>query len=80
MGILSTRSSSRKHPDQMKADTNVAKHEIDLSTNGETQDQDEVDMEKLGMRQQTKVSRWIYLSKNRYKTFTNYTIRGDLDW
>ena len=69
MGILSTRSSSRKHPDQVKSDTNVANHEIDLSANGGTQDQDEADMAKLGMRQQTKVSRWMCLSKNRYKTF-----------
>jgi hypothetical protein len=62
MGILSTRSSSRKHPGQVKSDTSVANHEIDLSANGGTQDQDEADMAKLGMRQQTKVSRWMYLS------------------
>jgi hypothetical protein len=62
MGILSTRSSSRKHPGQVKSDASVANHEIDLSANGGTQDQDEADMAKLGMRQQTKVSRWMYLS------------------
>jgi hypothetical protein len=56
MGILSTRSSSRKFPDQAKSDASVANHEIDLSANGGTQDQDEADMAKLGMRQQTKVS------------------------
>jgi hypothetical protein len=57
MGILSTRSSSGKHPGQAKSDTNVANHEIDLSANGGTQDQDQTDMAKLGMRQQTKVSK-----------------------
>lgn len=79
MGILSTRSSSGKFPDQAKSDTSVANNEIDLSPDGGTQDQDEADMAKLGMRQQTKVSRWMYPSKNRYKHFTDYTIREDLD-
>jgi hypothetical protein len=79
MGILSTRSSSGKFPDQAKSDTNVANNEIDLSPDGGTQDQDEADMTKLGMRQQTKVSRWMYPSKNRYKHFTDCTIREDLD-
>jgi hypothetical protein len=59
----------------MKSDTSVANHEIDLSADGGTQDQDEADMAKLGMRQQTKVST---LSKNRYRTFTDCAIRGDL--
>lgn len=63
MGILSTRSSSRKFPGQAKSDTSVANHEINLSPDGGTQDQDEADMAKLGMRQQTKVSRWMYPSK-----------------
>lgn len=62
MGILSTRSSSRKQPDQVKSDTSVANDEIDLSANGGTQDQDEADMAKLGMRQQTKVRRMDDLS------------------
>jgi len=62
MGILSTRISSSKHPDQVKSETSVANHEIDLSANGGTQDQDGADMAKLGFRQQTKVSRWMYLS------------------
>jgi hypothetical protein len=57
MGILSTRISSSKHPDQVKSETSVANHEIDLSANGGTQDQDGADMAKLGMRQQTKVSK-----------------------
>ena len=79
MGILSTRSSARKFPGQAKSDTSVANHEINLSPDGGTQDQDEADMAKLGMRQQTKVSRWTYPSKNRYKPFADRTIREDLD-
>jgi hypothetical protein len=80
MGILSSRSSSRKPPVHVKSETSIANHEIDLSPDGGTQDQDEADMAKLGMRQQTKVSRWMYLSKIRYKTLTDCAIRGDLDW
>jgi hypothetical protein len=71
MGILSSRSNSRKPPGQMKSETSVADNEIDLRANGGTQDQDEADMAKLGMRQETKVSRWMCLSKNRYEPFTD---------
>jgi len=62
MGLLSTGTGSGKQPDRVKSDTNVANHEIELSANGGTQDQDEADMAKLGMRQQTKVRRWMDLS------------------
>lgn len=79
MGTLSSRSNSRKLPNQVKSETSVANHEIDLGANGGTQDQDEADMAKLGMRQETKVSRWMCLSKNRYESFTDCGIRGDLD-
>jgi hypothetical protein len=80
MGIFSARSSSGKHPDQVKSDTSVADHEVDLSANGGTQDQDEADMAKAGHATANEGEQMdVLIQKIDTKTFTNGALRGDLD-